>query len=161
MQTQDIIGLRAAKDIVRQPYAWPGGYPRYLVMVDGGALCSACCRSEFRNIADSAMRGISDGWRPYDSDINWESPDLYCDHCNKRIESAYAEPEEESATRVHCDSCEMLSINGIACHETGCPNARKTWCPERESWILFVDCRVCGDSIEAGECCNCDYQVSE
>jgi len=23
-----------------------------------------------------------------------------------------------------CDSCEALSINGIRCHETGCPNAR-------------------------------------
>jgi hypothetical protein len=24
-------------------------------------------------------------------DVNWENPDLYCDHCGARIESAYAE----------------------------------------------------------------------
>jgi hypothetical protein len=25
-------------------------------------------------------------------DVNWEDPDLFCDHCGNRIESAYAEP---------------------------------------------------------------------
>lgn len=24
--------------------------------------------------------------------------------------------------RVRCSQCEALTINGIACHETGCPN---------------------------------------
>jgi len=24
---------------------------------------------------------------------NWEDPELFCDHCGSRIESAYAEPE--------------------------------------------------------------------
>ena len=24
-------------------------------------------------------------------DVNWEDAELYCDHCSKRIESAYAE----------------------------------------------------------------------
>ena len=34
--------------------------------------------------------------------------------------------------QIFCDSCEMCSINGVACHETGCPNSRKTWDAERE-----------------------------
>ena len=25
---------------------------------------------------------------------------------------------------IRCDSCEMATINGMACHETGCPGAR-------------------------------------
>lgn len=25
---------------------------------------------------------------------------------------------------LRCDSCEMTTINGLACHETGCPGAR-------------------------------------
>ena len=25
---------------------------------------------------------------------------------------------------IRCDSCEMVSINGVACHETGCPGAK-------------------------------------
>lgn len=27
--------------------------------------------------------------------------------------------------RPRCSQCEVLVINGIACHETGCPNQRK------------------------------------
>lgn len=33
--------------------------------------------------------------------------------------------------RLGCSSCEALSINGIACHETGCPNVVKD-APEDE-----------------------------
>lgn len=25
---------------------------------------------------------------------------------------------------LRCDSCEMVTINGVACHETGCPGYR-------------------------------------
>jgi hypothetical protein len=32
------------------------------------------------------------------ADINWEDPDLICDHCRKRIESAYAEDKAQSPT---------------------------------------------------------------
>lgn len=28
---------------------------------------------------------------------------------------------------MKCDQCEMVSINGVACHETGCPNSRAKW----------------------------------
>lgn len=27
--------------------------------------------------------------------------------------------------RVTCDSCAVLVINGVICHEHGCPNARR------------------------------------
>lgn len=30
-----------------------------------------------------------------------------------------------SRWKVGCSSCQALVINGIACHETGCPNERK------------------------------------
>jgi len=31
--------------------------------------------------------------------------------------------EETQAPEPGCDSCEMLNINGLNCHESGCPNA--------------------------------------
>ena len=37
---------------------------------------------------------------------------------------AYAIPFEH-AWKVRCSQCEALVINGIACHETGCPNVRR------------------------------------
>lgn len=46
--------------------------------------------------------------------------------------------------RVYCDSCEATSINGVACHETRCPNEP-------------VACRECGTMHatrdEAAQCC--------
>ena len=76
-----------AKSVVRNPYAWPGGYPRYVITDDGGALCPNCCKSEFRSIAGSYP---GDGWAIIADDINWEDNNLHCDHCNKQIESAYS-----------------------------------------------------------------------
>ena len=34
---------------------------------------------------------------------------------------------------IRCDQCEAAMINGVFCHETGCPNSRKTW--EDGEWI--------------------------
>ena len=28
---------------------------------------------------------------------------------------------------IRCNQCEAAMINGVFCHETGCPNSRKTW----------------------------------
>jgi len=33
--------------------------------------------------------------------------------------------QTEDGVRVCCSACAALVINGIACHETGCPNARR------------------------------------
>ena len=84
---------QTVKDAVRQRYAWPGGYPLYLVMSDGGALCVACGKTEFRNIADSTVKGIADGWQAAAGKINWEDAELICDHCGQPIESAYGDSE--------------------------------------------------------------------
>lgn len=34
----------------------------------------------------------------------------------------------------HCDQCQMLAINGVNCHETGCPNRRKVWNRDEQTW---------------------------
>lgn len=78
------------KDAIRNKYAWPGGYPLFLICSDGAALCCDCGRRQYRQIAYSIMHKINDGWRVTAADVNWEDPNLYCDHCNKPIESAYA-----------------------------------------------------------------------
>ena len=79
------------KEFIRQPYAWPGGYPLFAITDDGGALCKDCCRSEFRNIVDSIHTDCSDGWKVEAITVNWEDGDLACDHCAEHIESAYAD----------------------------------------------------------------------
>ncbi len=71
------------------PYAWPGGYPLYFITSDGAALCFKCAKAERRNIISAIADNRSDGWKCEAVDVNWEDTDLYCDHCNQPIESAY------------------------------------------------------------------------
>jgi len=70
-------------------WAWPGGYPMYFITSDGGALSFETVRKEFRRIAESVRDQAKDGWTVVACDINYENKELYDDHTNKRIESAY------------------------------------------------------------------------
>ena len=58
-------------------YAWPGGYPMFYLTRDNDVLCPSC--------ANETPEDVIGG------DANWEDPHLYCDGCNERIESAYAD----------------------------------------------------------------------
>ena len=69
--------------IIREPYAWPGGYEKIAITDDGGVLCHKCVKSELRQIATSYT---GDGWRIVRVDIaeNFDDP-IYCDHCGKLL----------------------------------------------------------------------------
>jgi hypothetical protein len=49
--------------------------------------------------------------------------------------------------RIDCGACSVVIINGVACHETGCPNTP-------------VACRECGNTYTdrelAAQCCQPD-----
>lgn len=34
-----------------------------------------------------------------------------------------------------CNQCDSATINGIYCHEHGCPNINKFWDAENEMWV--------------------------
>jgi hypothetical protein len=70
---------------------FPGCYPMYMITSDGGALHFACVRDNLRSVLDSIRNKIDDGWRVQAVEVNYESTDLYCDHCGKLIEAAYSE----------------------------------------------------------------------
>jgi len=84
-------------------------------------------------------------------------------------EESEEEPkEEESKTaarpgarparqRVRCDQCEMLSINGTATHETGCPNQNSRWDADRQDWVKQRRCGECGMDVDADDpCCSAE-----
>ena len=81
---------RLRDQLIESPYAWPGGYPCFAVTSDGAALCPKCCETEHSQIGKPAGES-HDQFRIIGIEANWEDPELYCDHCGKRIESAYAE----------------------------------------------------------------------
>lgn len=81
------------KKFVRNPYVWPGGYPMYAITTDCGCLCKKCATDNAKQIIRSTRSNAHDGWAIAGVDVNWENNDLYCDHCNDLIESAYGEAQ--------------------------------------------------------------------
>ena len=80
---------------LKEPYAWGGGYPRYFITADGAALSYEAAKAESWQIRRAIRTNdSSSGWRVIACEINWEDPNLYCDHIGARIESAYAETTE-------------------------------------------------------------------
>lgn len=59
---------------------------------------------------------------------------------------------------MKCDQCEMLSINGVATHEHGCPNGKNhRWDEDARDWVKTYTCRECGCTADEGtECCSDD-----
>lgn len=84
-------GLELRATLRAGPYAWPGGYPLYLITSDCEALCFDCGHAEFRQITRAIRDKSSDGWRVIACEVNYETPDLQCAHCNRPIPSAYRE----------------------------------------------------------------------
>lgn len=83
--------IRAAKELAREPYAWPGGYPKFALMNDGECLCASCIKDNFALIARSTRDNSRDGWTVVGVEINWEDTEMACANCSKPIESAYGE----------------------------------------------------------------------
>lgn len=83
--------LASIKRALRNKYAWPGGYPLYIVMADGAAISIDAAREQWPVICQATMNGLHDGWRAVGVDVNWEDENLLCAHTGERIESAYGE----------------------------------------------------------------------
>ena len=84
-----------------EKWAWPGGYPIYYVCKDGGILCSHCANENIKLTSDP--EAASD-WCIVATDINYEDPDLTCDHCSKHIESAYCASDDEGQEPSDADA---------------------------------------------------------
>ena len=88
------------KAVRNGPWAWPGGYPVYWIMADGGACAFRVAKSERRYMLEAlrdAARGWPDKqWLPIELDINWEDTTLTCDHTGERIPSAYGDDDDDA-----------------------------------------------------------------
>lgn len=83
--------LDIAKYVARKAYAWPGGYAMALVTMDGGTLCPACVRSEWRNVAQDWLWRVDlwqgSGWMPAGVTHTGETDEkIICDHCSKEVQ---------------------------------------------------------------------------
>jgi len=88
------------KQALRDKYAWPGGYPLFIVLSDGGALSIDAARANYRRLCRAYITkdAYRDGWSALSAEINYEDQNLYCDQSGERIEPAYpADTEQEPA----------------------------------------------------------------
>lgn len=72
-----------------EAWSWPGGYEIHYYTVDGGVLCHECANKELMRTLDpddAQFHIVAE-------DVNWEDPDLYCEHCNRQIKSEYGGEE--------------------------------------------------------------------
>ena len=81
---------------LQEPYAWPGGYPRYFITSDGCALSYEAARNHADEIRETIRDGDRrSGWCVVACEINWEDAELTCDHTNNPIPSAYADADKD------------------------------------------------------------------
>ena len=52
-----------------------------------------------------------------------------------------------------CNQCDSATINGVYCHETGCPNQHSRYDSETEEWIAQYTCFECGFKTDIGAVC--------
>lgn len=76
-------------------YAWPGGYPIYYLFADGEVCCPDCANGENGSQAHEDRDGDHD-WLLVGQQVHYEGETLACVHCNRQIESAYGNPNEEN-----------------------------------------------------------------
>lgn len=62
--------------------------------------------------------------------------------------------------RMRCDSCEALMIQGVFCHESGCPNTSARYDAETVAWVKTRKCFECGCTVDADSSC-CNAEVGE
>lgn len=54
---------------------------------------------------------------------------------------------------MKCNQCDAVMINGVLCHERGCPNMGRRYNAESGEWVKVHVCRECGNEYEEGETC--------
>ena len=85
------------KQALRDKYAWPGGYPLYIVMRDGEAMSIDAARKNYKLICAAYIaKDYRSPWYAFAPDINYEWSDLHCCYSGDRIESAYGDDEEQT-----------------------------------------------------------------
>jgi len=61
---------------------------------------------------------------------------------------------------MRCDQCEAAMINGVFCHERGCPNAGSRWAAGE--WVRQRECRECGCTVDEDDpCCSEPFDDGE
>lgn len=91
--------------------------------------CNDGCRNSFKEDRQAGL--IYGCWEAPDGEgtIGWEEGSIeydVCAYCRADLSDAPDKDDsiprtKSSTTRKPCPQCEIMYINGVRCHETGCP----------------------------------------
>lgn len=96
----------------------------------------------------------------HEKESSWRLDPIFADFVQD-VANDYEESEDEGKS-LSCDQCNMLSIQGVPCHETGCPNMSARWDEESQNWVKQRECRECGMTVDADDpCCNAPFEDDE
>ena len=88
------MNTKILKEFIRSNgYAWPGGYPCALMMLDGECIDAQAARENFRQILRNMKNCTDRDWTPVSAFIHWEGEPIVCAHSGREIPSAYGVPE--------------------------------------------------------------------
>lgn len=91
------MNIELIDDVIKNPYAWPGGYLRIGITSDGGILCPNCIKNNKKLIIDSISSNADDGWRieaigilhhTFETEWNMATEEYfpeYCENCGQDI----------------------------------------------------------------------------
>lgn len=85
--------IAVVRDAIREPYAWPGGYQKTVIMEDCELMHPRCAAENWEQILEDTHEGGQ--WAAMGTVIIWEGPPDYCCQCNGEIPSVYGDPEQE------------------------------------------------------------------
>lgn len=93
--------------------------------------CPACARKAFPILGTPDITVIDREGNEIAAMYDWEDEGLYpiesCGTCGSTI--------YDDGTTKRCDQCAPNTVQGIFCHEHGCPNARKAWDVGTREWV--------------------------
>jgi hypothetical protein len=81
----------AVKEALRQPYTFPGSYPKAFVAHDG-LLCAKCVQENIRAVFNDTRMNVG-SWN-VTVDVIWEGT-AFCADCSAEIETAYGPTQRE------------------------------------------------------------------
>jgi hypothetical protein len=94
----------------RIPYAWPGGYPTYILADDSEVICSECTRANYRQIRESTRDNARDGWTAVAVSCTQDDEhDTYCANCNAQLVTCWLANDAKECTEGCAKSAADLS----------------------------------------------------
>lgn len=78
-------------------FAFPGGHPIFYIDNENNVLCPTCADKwrNWKKFKGQPYRNAFEDGAAVDYDINYEDSYLYCDECDRHIQSAYGEDYED------------------------------------------------------------------